>query len=75
MTVKEGRKMVEELRKEGLSDENIVAGFYQLFIDDVINVDQLGDLVQLVGWEITEEFKKLSPEEHKTMGWELKEDE
>lgn len=75
MTVKEGRKMVEELRKEGLSDENIVAGFYQLFIDDVINVDQLGDLVQLVGWEITEEFKKLSPEEQKTMGWELEEDE
>ena len=75
MTVKEGRKMVEELRKEGLSDENIVAGFYQLFIDDVINVDQLGDLVQLVGWEITEEFKKLSPEDQKTMGWELEEDE
>ena len=75
MTVKEGRKMVEELRKEGLSDENIVAGFYQLFIDDVINIDQLGDLVQLVGWEITEEFKKLSPEEQKTMGWELEEDE
>ena len=75
MTVKEGRKMVEELRKEGLSDENIVAGYYQLFIDDVINVDQLGDLVQLVGWEITEEFKKLSPEEQKTMGWELEEDE
>ena len=75
MTIKEGRKMVEELRKEGLSDENIVAGFYQLFIDDVINVDQLGDLVQLVGWEITEEFKKLSPEEQKTMGWELEEDE
>ena len=75
MTVKEGRKMVEELRKEGLSDENIVAGFYQLFIDDVINIDQLGDLVKLVGWEITEEFKKLSPEEQKTMGWELEEDE
>lgn len=75
MTVEEGKKMVEELKKEGLSEENIVAGFYQLFIDGDVDINQLGDLVQLVGWELTDEFRNLSPEDQKTKGWEIEEDE
>ena len=74
MTIDEGKKMIEELKAEGFDEEQIVAGFYQLFIDGDVNVEQLGDLVQLVGWELTEEFKNMSPEDQKTKGWETSED-
>ena len=75
MTVKEGRKMVDMLKKEGFDEEQIVGGFYQLYIDGKVTVEQLQDLVKLVGWEVTEEFLNMSEEDKKTKGWEVVEDE
>ena len=75
MTVKEGRKMVEMLKKEGFNEEQIVGGFYQLYIDGKVTVEQLQDLVKLVGWEVTEEFLNMSEEDKKTKGWVVREDE
>jgi len=75
MTVKEGEKMIEELKKDGWNEEEIVAGFYQLFIEDEININELEDLVSLVGYELTEEFKKMSPEDQKTKGWADEDDD
>ena len=75
MTVKEGRKMVEMLKKEGFNEEQIVGGFYQLYIDGKVTVEQLQDLVKLVGLEVTEEFLNMSEEDKKTKGWEVVEDE
>ena len=75
MTVKEGRKMVEMLKKEGFDEEQIVGGFYQLYIDGKVTVEQLQDLVKLVGWEVTEEFLNMCEEDKKTKGWEVVEDE
>ena len=39
-----------------------------MFKDNKINVDELGDLVQLVGYELTDEFKNMSPDQQKTQG-------
>ena len=75
MTVKEGLKMVEMLKKEGYDEEQIVGGFYQLYIDGKVTVEQLQDLVKLVGWEVTEEFLNMSEEDKKTKGWEVREDD
>ena len=75
MTVEEGKKMVETLKSKGYSEEDILAGFYQIFIDEKVDINQLGDLVQLVGYELTDEFRNLSPEDQKTKGWEIEEDE
>lgn len=74
MTVEEGKKMVQDLKNEGFDEEQIVGGFYQMFIEDKVTLDQLGDLVQLVGWELTDEFRNMSPEDQKTKGWETEED-
>ena len=75
MTVKEGLKMVEMLKKEGYDEEQIVGGFYQLYIDGKVTVEQLQDLVKLVGYEVTEEFLNMSGEDKKTKGWEVREDD
>lgn len=70
MTVEEAKKMIEELKAQGEDEESIVAGFYKMFCDGDIDVNELGDLVKLVGYELTEEFKNWTPEEQKTKGWE-----
>ena len=75
MTAQEAREAIEELRAQGNSDEEMAARFYAMFVDGDIDVNQLGDLCQLVGYELTEEFKNMSPEDQKTKGYEEVEDE
>lgn len=70
MTVEEAKKMIEELKAQGEDEESIVAGFYKMFCDGDIDVNELGDLVKLVGYELIDEFKNMSPEDQKTKGWE-----
>lgn len=74
MTVEEAKKMIEELKAQGNSEEDIVSGFYMMFCDGDIDVNELGDLVQLVGYELTEEFKNMSLEDQKKKGWDEDED-
>lgn len=69
MTVQEGKQMIEELKAQGATEEEIVSGFYGLFVEDEIDINELGDLVQLVGYELSDEFKNMSPEDQKTKGW------
>lgn len=69
MTVEEAKKMIEELKAQGETEEDIVAGFYAMFCEGDIDVNELGDLVKLVGYELTDEFKNMSEEDQKTKGW------
>lgn len=69
MTVQEAKEMIEELKAQGNSEEEIVAGFYMMFTEDKITIEELGDLVQLVGYELTDEFRNMSAEDQKTKGW------
>ena len=70
MTQEEAKKAIEELRTQGATDENIVAAMYMMFRDGNIDVNQLADLVKLVGYELTDEFMNMSPEEQKTKFFE-----
>ena len=75
MTVQEAKKAIEELKAQGETEETMLGTFYLMFQDDVITVDELGDLCQLIGYELTEEFKNMSEEDQKTKGYEEVEDE
>ena len=75
MTMEDLNGLIEELKQEGNSEEDIVAGFYKMFQDDKINFEQLEALVHQVGWEITDEFRNMSAEDQKTKGFEEVEDE
>ena len=69
MTVQEAKEMIEELKAQGSTEEELVAAFYGMFTEDKITIDELGDLVQLVGYELTDEFRNMSAEDQKTKGW------
>ena len=75
MTLKEAQEAIKELKAQGETEESMLAVFYQMFIDDEIDVDELGDLCQLIGYELTDEFMNMSPEDQKTKGWEETEEE
>lgn len=70
MTVQEAQKVIEELKAQGNSEEEIAGSFYLLFKEDKINVEELEGLVNLLGYHLTEEFKSMDPEQQKTNGYE-----
>ena len=74
MTVEEARKVIDELESQGASKEEIAGAFYLLFRDDKIDTEQLESLVNLLGYELNDEFKNMSPEEQKENGYELTND-
>lgn len=75
MTIEEGKKAVAELKSEGKSEEEILFGFYRMFQEDEIDINVLEALTHLVGYELTDEFKNMSPEDQKTKGYEERESE
>lgn len=70
MTYDEAVDAIEQLRREGNSDEKIVSILYAMFVDDELDINGLEQLCRIVGYELTDEFKRMSPEEQKTKGYE-----
>ena len=75
MTAQEAREAIEEIKAQGFDEEEIVSTFYQMFIDDKLTLEEFGNLLEIMGYELTEEFLNLSPEDQKTKGWEDDNDE
>ena len=69
MTLKEARHAIEQLRKQGQTDESMLAVFYRMFIADELTIQELDNLCQIIGYELTDEFKNMSVEIQKTKGW------
>lgn len=69
MTIDEAKKAFDEMRAQGADDNAILGTLYRMFQDDKIDVEQLGALVNVLGYELTDEFKQMTPEDQKTKGW------
>ena len=74
MTLDEANKVIDGLKAEGHSEEEILGAFYKMFQNDEIDINGLEGLVEAMGWHLTEEFKAMSPEDQKTKGYEEIED-
>ena len=70
MTIDEAKKAFDEMRAQGADDNAILGTLYRMFQDDKIDIEQLGALVNVLGYELTDEFKQMTPEDQKTKGWE-----
>jgi hypothetical protein len=76
MTVEEAKKVIEELKAQGETEEDIVGIFFMMFQDDKLSLEEFEDLIGLMDYELTEEFKNMSPEQQKSdEAWEEIEDE
>lgn len=70
MTPEELNKAIEQLKAEGHSEEEILGGFYKMFQNDQLTLDELDGIVNAMGYHLTDEFKNMSPEDQKTKGYE-----
>ena len=70
MTEQELLEAIEELKQQGFTEDEFLLVFYTMFQHDDINLEQLAYLVDLFGYELTEEFLAMSPEDQKTKGYE-----
>jgi hypothetical protein len=65
MKPEEAKQAIDAMKEQGKSDEELLFALYGMFQDNKIDVNELGDLVQLVGYELTDEFKNMSPDQQK----------
>lgn len=68
MKPEEAKQAIDAMKEQGKTDEELLFALYGMFQDNKIDVNELGDLVQLVGYELTDEFKNMSPDQQKTQG-------
>lgn len=65
MTIKDIEEVIERLRKQGNSDEDIAASFYMMFADKKLDINQFRALLAVLGYELSDEFLNLSEEEQR----------
>ena len=75
MTYEEAQKAIESLKAEGYSEEEILIVFHDMFRDGKMTIDELKEMVGLIGYEITEEFLNMSEEEQKEPLYEILDEE
>ena len=68
MKKKDAEEFFNNLKRNGMTDDEILAILYKMFQDDKISLDALEALCAVLGYELTEEFKKMSMEDKKTQG-------
>ncbi len=70
MTGEEAKQVLEMLKKQGYKDEELLGSFYLMFVDDKISVKDLEVLSNAIGYRLADDFKKMSPYDQKTKGFE-----
>ncbi len=69
MTVDEAKESFEALKKQGATKKDILETLYFMYGKDELSFEEFEALVNVLGYDITDEFKNLPPEERKTAGW------
>ncbi|MFA6829165.1 MAG: hypothetical protein WCR67_00435 [Bacilli bacterium] len=69
MTIDELKKSVEILKSEGWTEGEVLGSFYAMFQDGKVNLNEFEAMCAVIGYELTDEFKKMSPEDQRTKGY------
>lgn len=69
MTMDELKKALDRLKAEGETEDEMLAVFYGMYIEDEITLENLRTIIGILGYEFTEEFENMSEEDKKTKGW------
>ena len=63
MTMDEVKEVIQKLRKDGNSDDEILYSFSRLYFDDKMDLEAFDALVNILGYHLDDKFKKLSKKE------------
>ena len=73
MTVKELEASYDELRAQGATDNDILGVLYIMYQKEQINTDQLREMIDILGYEFTDEFEAMSEEDKHVKGFKEEE--
>jgi hypothetical protein len=65
MTLEEAKKAIDGFKADGLTNEEVAIVLHDMFANDKLTIDELDELVGLVGYHLTEEFRNLPVEQQK----------
>lgn len=76
ITIQDAIKSMKEYQaQDSVSDEEMVGILYAMFQEDKLTVNELGAMLDGLGYELSEEFLNMNPEDQKTKLYEEDEDE
>ena len=67
MTGIELKQIIDELKEEGNTEEDILAGFYQMYKNGDFDEENLEVAVNFLGYRLSDEFKAMSEEEKRKL--------
>lgn len=73
MTLEDAKEALENLRRNGQSDEDILKVLYLMYTDGTIRLEDLRTFTALLGYEFTDEFEAMSDDDKKTNGLKIDE--
>ncbi len=65
MTFEEAEQILNELMEEGISEEELVGAMYMMYSEDKLTLDELRNLISILGYEFTDEFLAMPESEKK----------
>ena len=63
MTIQEVMEVIEALKKQGNSDDDIARSFYLMYVDNKININQFKALLGVLGYCLPNVFWDMEPEQ------------
>ena len=60
MKIEEAKKVISTLKKQGRTNDEILYMFSKLYFDNKIDLEAFDGLVNLLGFHLDDEFKKMS---------------
>lgn len=71
MTIDDAKEALEELKRSGESDEDILKVLYLMYCDGKMDLSDLRTFTELLGYEFTDEFENMSEDDKKVKGLKL----
>ena len=65
MKIEDAQQIIEGFKSQGKTEEEIAGAFALLYFDDKIDINGFEGLLNLLGYEMDNDFKKMTKEEQK----------
>ena len=75
ITIDQAYSAMQDMMANGTSEDDMLGILYLMFQDDKISLDELEALIDKLGYEFSDEFKNMRPEDQKKKGYEMASEE
>lgn len=65
MTFEEAEQILNEFLEQGVSEEELVGAMYMMYSQNKLTLDELRNLISILGYEFSDEFEALPESEKK----------